>query len=142
MSTADNRKVVEAFWQALYERDFANIGKFFSEDALYQDIPFVDQDPGAVGPVEVEKRLRLGLEPLTDYVHNLDRIVCEGDNVITIHREDWYFETGEVVKLPFVSVQEVKNGKITRWRDFFDSNTLMSGAPKWWIDSLANASYK
>ena len=73
-------------------------------------------------------------------MHHLHRMVAEGDTVVTEHTEDWHFHTGEVVSLPFVSIHVVKDGQIVLWRDYWDLNTLMSGAPKWWIERLASFS--
>jgi hypothetical protein len=33
----------------------------------------------------------------------------------------------------------VRNGAITLWKDYWDFNTLMSGAPAWWHERLATA---
>jgi limonene-1,2-epoxide hydrolase len=93
-----------------------------------------------VGPKAVAARLRIGLEPVESYVHHQHRMLSEGDTVVTEHTEDWHFHTGEVVSLPFVSIHVVKDGRIVLWRDYWDLNTLMSGAPKWWIERLASFS--
>ncbi len=134
-SERNKARVVE-FWKRLYEdRDYDAVGEFFAADGLYQDVP--TPDFGAVGPENVAKRLRIGLEPIEKHEHETHRIVAEGDTVITEHTEHWYFHTGEKVSLPFVSVQTFRDDKITLWRDYFDLNTLMSNAPPWWIERLA-----
>ena len=63
-------------------------------------------------------------------------IVADGDMVITEHSEAWFWESGEQVTLPFVSVQEIRDGKIVRWHDYFDLNTLMAAAPQAWIEHI------
>ena len=67
-------------------------------------------------------------------------MVADGSTVVTEHTEDWHFHTGEVVSLPFVSIHVIEAGKIKLWRDYWDLNTLMSGAPQWWIEHLAKFS--
>ena len=37
----------------------------------------------------------------------------------------------------FVTIHEVKDGKIALWRDYWDLGTLMAQAPQWWIERLA-----
>ena len=134
-----NKELVMRFWNTLYEdRDYDAVGAFFSEDALYEDIPAPDH--GARGPKAIAKRLKMGLEVIDKHVHHLKTMVAEGDNVVTEHVEDWHFHTGEVVSLPFVSMQRVNDGKITRWSDYFDLQTLLGNAPQWWLDRLANFS--
>jgi hypothetical protein len=36
--------------------------------------------------------------------------------------------------LAFVSIHVIRDGKIALWRDDWNLNTLMSGAPAWWIE--------
>ena len=36
-----------------------------------------------------------------------------------------------------MSIHVIEDGKIKLWRDYWDFNTLMSGAPSWWIERLA-----
>jgi hypothetical protein len=39
--------------------------------------------------------------------------------------------------LPFVSVMELRDGKITRWWDYFNLPTLLDAAPQSWLDHIA-----
>jgi ketosteroid isomerase-like protein len=134
----DNRKLIEAFWDTLYRRDFEALAGFFAEDGHYEDVPA--PDPGATGPANVIKRLKIGLEPIERYEHELKRMVCEGDTVVTEHAETWHWHSGESVALPFVSIHVIREGRIRLWRDYWDLQTLMSGAPAWWIERLASYS--
>jgi limonene-1,2-epoxide hydrolase len=60
--------------------------------------------------------------------------------VVVEHTETWHFESGEKVVNHFVTVHELRNGRITLWRDYWDLNTLMAQAPPWWIERLAKFS--
>ncbi len=93
-----------------------------------------------MGPENVVKRLRVGLEPVARFEHQIHRVVAEGDSVVVEHTETWHFETGEVLSNDFVTIHEVKGGKIRLWRDYWDLNTMMAQAPKWWIERLAEHS--
>jgi limonene-1,2-epoxide hydrolase len=134
----DNKSLVASFWQTLYTRDWEAIAAFFAPDGHYEDVPA--PDPGATGPANVVKRLKIGLEPIERYEHELVRMVADGDTVVTEHAETWHWHTGESVRLPFVSIHVIADGKITLWRDYWDLQTLMSGAPAWWIERLAKHS--
>ncbi|HEV3225808.1 MAG TPA: limonene-1,2-epoxide hydrolase family protein [Acidimicrobiales bacterium] len=131
-------QVVTTFWDALYARDWRRIASFFDDDSIYYDVPTGGLS-AARGPARIEARLRLGIEPLSDYRHHLRAMATAGDIVFTEHQEDWYFETGEVVELPFVSVQHVDGDRISLWKDYWDYSTLMNGAPQWWHERLADA---
>ncbi|NUP30311.1 MAG: nuclear transport factor 2 family protein [Streptomycetaceae bacterium] len=135
-NTDANRKLVAQFWQDLYDREFDKVGAYFAEDGHYTDVPA--PGAGAYGPAQIAARLRLGLDMLSGYEHNLKHIVADGDVVITEHAETWHWKTGESVTLPFVSVHEIgPDGKFTRWHDYWDFNTLMIAAPAWWLEHIA-----
>ena len=135
MSAADNRALIERFWQTLYERDFDGVGAYFAPDGEYTDMPTPPEDV-ARGPEQIAARLRLGLERLTGLSHTIKTIIVDGDTVATEHVEHWEWPTGERAALPFVSMQEVRDGKIVRWWDYWDLSTLMGTAPAWWVEDI------
>ncbi len=94
----------------------------------------------ARGPAQIAARLRLGLEPLAGISHDIRVIVCEGDTVVTEHVEHWEWPTGERASLPFVSMQQLRDGKIVRWWDYWDLATLMNTAPAWWVEHIMSES--
>ena len=132
---AANRALVARFWDDLYRRDFERVGAYFTADGEYTDVP-TPADDVARGPVEIAARLRLGLGPLAAIGHEVRRIVAEGDVVVTEHVELWEWPTGERARLPFVSVQEIRDGKLVRWWDYWDLQTLMAVAPGWWVEHV------
>jgi limonene-1,2-epoxide hydrolase len=137
MSTpAENKALVTRLWADLARRDFDAVGAYFAPDGHYTDVPAPED--GARGPKEVAARLRLGLGPLANYVLHDGPIVADGDMVITEHREEWFWDSGEHVELPFVSVQEIRDGQIVRWHDYLDLDTLLSAAPAAWLEHIAS----
>jgi limonene-1,2-epoxide hydrolase len=135
VSTEGNKARVSEFWSALYERDWDRIGSFFLEESQYTDVPSPADDV-AHGPSQIVARLRLGLERIAGYEHDLRLMVAEGEAVVTEHSETWHWHTGEEVTLPFVSVHELRDGSIIRWWDYWDLQTLMNAAPDWWIEHI------
>lgn len=136
MASADhNAAVVNDFWAALYRRDWAALPAFFTAEARYTDV-CSPADDVAVGPDQILARLRLGLEPISGYEHTLHLQVADERAVVTEHAETWAWHTGESVTLPFVSVQELTDGRISRWFDYWDLQTLLGAAPAWWIDHI------
>ena len=138
MSAAANKRIVASMWECLYRKDFDGVAAHIAEDGLYEDVPA--PDPGARGPANVVKRLRMGLDPVVRFEHDIHRVVAEGENVVIEHTETWHFETSEKLTNHFVTIHTVQDGKITLWRDYWDLNTLMSQAPQWWIERLAKFS--
>jgi len=133
---AADKEIVRSFWEVLYERDWDRIAEFFGEDSEYTDVPSPADDV-AHGPAQIVARLRLGLEKVAAYEHDPRLMVAEGGTVVTEHAETWHWHTGEQVTLPFVSVQELREGTIMRWWDYWDLQTLMQAAPAWWIGHVA-----
>ena len=138
MGVEENKRVVEEMWNCLYRKDFEGVAAHIAADGFDEDVPAPDS--GARGPENVVKRLRIGLDPIVRFEHELHRVVAEGENVILEHTETWHFETGEVLTNQFVTIHLVKDGKIALWRDYWDLNTMMAQAPKWWIERLAEHS--
>ena len=136
MATRDESvALVEKFWNTLYvERDLDAIGAMFTDDGFYTDVPI--DDGGATGPAQIAARLRIGFGPVQSFDHVIHRIVVDGDTVITEHAETWHFDDEVSVTLPFVSVQEIHDGKFTLWRDYSNINTLLDNAPAWWLEHI------
>jgi limonene-1,2-epoxide hydrolase len=135
-TTEGNKERVLAFWDTLYRRDWDAVAAFFTDESEYTDVPSPADDV-AHGPALIVARLRLGLERISEYEHDMRLMVAEGDTVVTEHSETWHWHTGEQVTLPFVSVHELRDGAIVRWWDYWDLQTLMNAAPDWWIEHVA-----
>lgn len=134
-----NKRIVEQFWAALAARDWEGMKALLTEDAHYTDVGTVGE--GGRGPDGVLRRLRIGIEPLSGYEHVGEvRMVGEGDLVMTEHTERWHFHTGEVIDHSFVSVTELRDGKIFRWHDYSNIPNITDNAPKWWIEHIITES--
>ena len=133
-----NKRLVERLWQTLYTKDWDAVAALLHDDVFYEDV--AAPDPGARGPANVIRRLRIGLEPIERFEHELHRIVAEGASVVVEHTEVWHFHTGEVMRNPFVTIHEVEGGRIRLWRDYWDLGTMMASVPKWWLEHVAKFS--
>jgi ketosteroid isomerase-like protein len=135
---ARNKQVVERYWDSHFHRRWDEMPSFFADTAHYTD---VGVDPnGATGGADIIRRLKIGIEPLSDYLHFPKHLVAEGDIVVTEHMERWVFHTGEVIDHPFTSVMEVRDGLIQRWHDYSHLNNVFDNAPAWWLEHIATFS--
>ena len=137
MSTIDaNRAVVRRFWEDLYAHRFERLEAYFTDDCVYDDVPI----PAAkvVGPVAIRRKLEIGLGKVPRHREHVHRVVADETTVVTEHTEDWCFADDHVVSLPFVSVQEIRDGKIARWSDYHNIDTLLSAAPAWWMEHVTS----
>jgi limonene-1,2-epoxide hydrolase len=130
----DNLALARRFWDDLYAHAFDRIGAYFTDDAVYDDVPI----PAAlvVGPQAIVKKLRIGFDRVPKHVHHLHRMVADATTVVTEHTEDWCFAPDHVVSLPFVSIQVVSDGRFSLWRDYSNMDTLLSAAPSWWLEHV------
>jgi ketosteroid isomerase-like protein len=136
---AANKQVVQRFWDALAARDWDGMAALLTADAHYTDVG--TPGDGGTGPDGVLRRLRLGIEPLSGYEHVGDvNMIGEGDLVMTEHTERWHFHTGEVIDHSFVSVTELRGGKIARWHDYSNISNITDNAPQWWLEHIINES--
>ena len=135
----DNKAVVQQFFDALAARDWDGMKALLTDDAHYTDVGV--PGPGGTGPEGVVARVKIGLEPLSGYEHlGGTNVVAEGDLVMTEHTERWHFHTGEVIDHSFVSVTELRDGKICRWHDYSNIPNITDNAPSWWLEHIMNAS--
>jgi len=134
-----NKQVVNQFWDALAARDWEGMKRLLTDDAHYTDVG--TPGPGGTGPDGVVNRVKIGLEPLSGYEH-LDgsNMIAEGDLVMTEHTERWHFHTGEVIDHSFVSVTQLRDGKIFRWHDYSNIPNITDNAPAWWLEHIITVS--
>jgi limonene-1,2-epoxide hydrolase len=136
---ARNKQVVQQFWDALAIRDWDGMMALLTEDAHYTDVGV--PGPGGHGPEGVITRLKIGIEALADYEHlNGSNMVGEGELVMTEHTERWVFGTGEVIDHSFVSVTQLRDGRICRWHDYSNIANITDNAPAWWLEEVAKHS--
>jgi limonene-1,2-epoxide hydrolase len=129
-------KTVLDMWKALSDRDWELLKTFLSDDCLYVDMPM--PAVSARGPENIVTRLKIGLETLSSYVNHDGLLLSNGVDVIYEHSETWGWPSGETVRLAFVSVHRVEDGKITLWKDYSDFNTLLSAAPPSYVEGLGS----
>jgi hypothetical protein len=139
---ADVTATVLGLWRALSKRDWEAVPAFLSDDCIYLDMA-VGPAAAARGPVDIVKRLKIGLEPLADYVNHDGLLVTNGADAMYEHSETWTWDTGEVAVLRFVTVHKVReeNGadKVSLWKDYWDMGSMVSQAPSTWLEDLAKA---
>jgi limonene-1,2-epoxide hydrolase len=108
--------VVRAFCAAVARRDVSELGAFFTDDAVYHNIP--------VAPVQgreaIESTLAQFIAPATMAEFEIRALAVSGDAVLT-ERVDRFELGGKRVDIPVMGAFEVTPaGKIRAWRDYFD----------------------
>ena len=114
-------EVVKKFCAAWSDNDLDALMAFFTDDAVYHNIP--------IDPVKGVDTIRSTIEGFTGGVEKiefrLDNIAADGDVVMT-ERVDVFHLPGKSIELPVMGTFEVRDGKIAAWRDYFDMQQFMS----------------
>ena len=119
--SAENEKVVTAMCQSLLSADMTKVVSYLSENVIYHNIPWE--------PVTGHAGVRQVLDP---FVHGANCALAKMDiknttssgNVVMNERMETWVKGNVRLELPVLGVFEVKNGKITQWRDYFDAGSV------------------
>ena len=114
----DNIDLVRAFCEAFSRRDTDELLQFFGEDAVYHNMPM----PPVRGKDAIRGVLDMFLKPAESVEFVILRI-AEADGTVLTERLDKFLIGGKMVELPIAGVFEMKDDKITVWRDYFDLAT-------------------
>jgi limonene-1,2-epoxide hydrolase len=118
--SADNEKLVRDFCAAWSRSDVDELLSYFTDDAVYHNIP--------MEPLRGKAAIRQFLETFTpqstDVAFEILALVSSGPVVFT-ERVDRFSMGGKRIALPVAGVFEVRGGKIAGWRDYFDMQTWL-----------------
>ncbi len=138
MTKESGREVVTRMWQAMSEMDWEAMEACMHPDIHYIDVP--SNDPGAHGPENCVKRLRIAFNHLEKQEQVTHHLVVDGDVAFLDHTETWTFKTGETASHTFATMHELKDGLIYRWSDYWDMNAFVGQFPGWFIEEMMKAS--
>jgi limonene-1,2-epoxide hydrolase len=113
-----------AFVAAWPEGDATKLAAFFSEDAIYHNVPMAPVKGREAIQATLGEFMGMGGQVGVDIVH----IVADGPIVMT-ERVDHFIGTERTISLPVMGIVEVHDGQITAWRDYFDLNQFVSLMP-------------
>lgn len=118
-------EVVTAFMSAVEKKDYDTAMTFIADVCVYHNPPPL---PTVTGPGGVRAVLEPFFEPTLENEFVILRTAANGPIVFT-ERLDRHRLADRWVELPVTGVLEVHNGKITYWRDYFDTPTILSAWP-------------
>ena len=113
-AAAENDRLVREFLAAWERRDTEHIVERFAEDGVYHSVPLT--------PIVGQAAIREFVEGFTDKpsgrieIHH--QVATAG--VVMNERTDHIFLNGQPVSLPIMGVFEIRDGRITAWREYFD----------------------
>ena len=95
---------------------------YFTDDCLWEQPPVATTTGGAEAAELIGGMGAMGFQGMAVDLRN---VVALGDLVVT-ERVDWMVKTdgSRMGPLPVVGVAEFRDGKISAWREYFDSKSL------------------
>lgn len=113
-------QLVEAFVAAWNRMDFDTVLAMLDEQVVYHNIPM----PVLNGRDAVKGFLEAG--PRFERIEwRMLSIAGSGNKVLT-ERVDDFWVSGRKISIPVMGTFEVRDGRITAWRDYFDLPTFQN----------------
>ena len=116
----DNEKIVREFIAAWSNLNADELVAYFTEDGVYHNMP--------AQPVAGHDNLRNFISGFMADWEKTDweilNLLASGD-IVMVERIDRTVAAGKAVELPCFGVFEMKDGRITAWRDYFDMSTYI-----------------
>lgn len=119
-----NTDIVNAFCETWKDQDIDKLLAFFTEDAVYTNIPL---DPPNEGIEAIRKAIE-GFAAAATAIEWIVHATAENEEtgVVLNERTDRFEIGGKWVEARVMGIFELRDGKIHRWRDYFDMNQFMS----------------
>jgi limonene-1,2-epoxide hydrolase len=131
-------EIAEAFFAAIYRLDFDAAVELMTDDASYHDLP-LPTDP-TIGKESIRKKLDFMIAGGVTGMDYEIRHILGGDDVVLVERsETWHFPSGARPTLRVMCAIELADGKIARWREYWNRDELMSQMPPEFFEGVANA---
>ena len=114
MSSASD--VVDTFIAAWGKKDLDEIMGFFSDDAVYENVPI---DPPSEGLEAIRKTIEgfIGMAEKIEFVVHHQAV---NGNIVLNERTDRFLIGEKWAEGRVMGVFELRDGKIAAWRDYFD----------------------
>jgi limonene-1,2-epoxide hydrolase len=114
--------VVRTFCKAVERCDPKELAGFFTDDAVYHNIPIAP----VTGRAAIEATLAQFISPGATCEFEIKALAANGAVVLT-ERVDRFVMGGKRIEIPVMGTFEVApDGKISAWRDYFDMQQFMS----------------
>lgn len=117
----DPLETVRRFCAAWSSSTPAELGEYFTDDALYHNIPIA----AVTGRAEIVAFIEGFVGGFEEIEFRVLAIAAAGDVVLT-ERVDVFRSPGKTVELPVMGTFEIRHGRIAAWRDYFDINQFTS----------------
>ena len=122
MSAEANTEVVRRLNQALTDRDWAAVRELVAEDCEWTEVPSGEVIDGVETLIGL---LRTFTAAFPDFRVHSTALIAQGDLVASEWRgSGTHAASGRAFRRTGVGIVELRDGKIVRYRDYFDRQTM------------------
>ncbi len=121
-----NIAIVKDFIAGWEAQDLDRVMGFFKEDAVYHNIPM----PVVSGIADIRNTIASFIGMGDKLIFETHHIAETSSGAVMTERTDKFLMNGQWLELPVMGVFEIKDGKITKWRDYFDLGQFQSQLAK------------
>jgi limonene-1,2-epoxide hydrolase len=122
-----NSDIITDFCAAWQTRNIDTLMGFFADDAVYHNIPM---DPPNVGTAAIRAVIEMFMAAPDAVTFEVHHQAESPDGVVLNERTDSFQIGDHTIKLRVMGTFELRSGKITAWRDYFDMNQYMQQLPQ------------
>lgn len=117
---SSNERIIGDFIAAWGRLDADSVTEFFTDDAIYHNIPLAPVQGKENIRKEIPKFMRGTTQLRFDVLHQI-----ASGNLVMNERLDHATVKGKSFALPVFGVFELEGGKIKAWRDYYDQETFV-----------------
>lgn len=118
---SNNSEVIKAFIDSWHAMDVDKIMEFFTDDAIYINIPM---EPPNRGKKAIRRFVRGFVSKMNEVEFIVHHQIESPNGIVMNERTDRLNINGKQIELPVMGVFELTDGKIKAWRDYFDMEKL------------------
>jgi limonene-1,2-epoxide hydrolase len=111
--------IVDEFMARIVRMDLDGACELVSDEIEYDNVP--------MGKVYGPDGIKGFLGPMVEALDEVDWVIhrqTASDSLVLNERTDRFGKDGKWMELPVAGVFEVRDGRITLWRDYFDMTTM------------------
>ena len=120
-----NQLIVMDFLEAIKSRETNRIMQFFSDDCVFHNIPWE--------PIIGKEAIGKFIEDMVSTYRELDwqvhNIAESAGGAVLTERTDHFLFRDKPMKVPVMGIFEIEHGKISAWRDYFDTKQVADQMP-------------
>lgn len=117
-----NIAIVKDLISAWEAQDLDRVMRSFTDDAVWHNIPM----PVLNGVADIRKSIAGFIKMGDKVVFDVAHIAESSSGVVMTERVDKFRINGQWLEIPVMGTFEIRDGKIAKWRDYFDLGQFQS----------------